>query len=174
MNTDTLIDQFVAAAQAAGVQIWQEDNEAAIARFEGRSKFRCPPAFRSLASRYRYKVFDAGSLLLAQTKTGEPAGEWGKPVGLGPEFRDFLWNHGLVQFTNFGGGCQSDPICFDLSFTKPEFPIVRVEHEIILCENRLGKRHLVYPSFIDFIQEQLKSPRFEDNSDYLEIESNDI
>ena len=65
-----------------------------------------------------------------------------------PILFEVLFSHGLIQFGRAAGGSY-DPICFDARRrrTDGDMPIVRLEHEAILCNERLGDSWEVARSF---------------------------
>ena len=62
---------------------------------------------------------------------------------------DELLPNGLIQFAS----CEYDPICFHTeSRSSRDSPIVRVDHEQILCNYRIKIVETVASSFRDFVQ----------------------
>lgn len=68
-----------------------------------------------------------------------------------------LTGNGYMQFARPTDGSY-DPICF--ATIKPvknrEYPIVRIDHEQILCYNRIGKVQLLFQSFLQFVHNVAK------------------
>jgi hypothetical protein len=64
---------------------------------------------------------------------------------------------GFIQFARPGDGSY-DPICFDArrSANNREYPIVRLNHENILCRNEIGSPKNIAASFyrlvFDFVR----------------------
>jgi hypothetical protein len=44
-----------------------------------------------------------------------------------------------------------DPVCFDTTSAKREFPIVQLDHEVALQSGRITLVKQIAPSFIDFV-----------------------
>jgi hypothetical protein len=108
---------------------------------EGRLPFRIPPTFRSLIARYVFPRFRSGPLSFYGI--GLP-----HPDSNGDEFRfaifsdntigPFLMKQGLLPFARPADGSY-DPVCFDWRGSKRrlEPTVVRVDHEEMLCNDRL-------------------------------------
>jgi hypothetical protein len=62
---------------------------------------------------------------------------------------------GLVPFGRVGGGFY-DPLCFDIKARRrDDCPIIQVEHESVLCHDRIGQTWLRYPLFRDLVCETI-------------------
>jgi hypothetical protein len=62
---------------------------------------------------------------------------------------------GLIPFGRVSGGGY-DPMCFDLRARKrDDCPIIQVEHESVLCHDRIGETWLRYPSFRELVRETI-------------------
>lgn len=70
---------------------------------------------------------------------------------------EILFSRNLLPFGTASDGCY-DPICFDRSrvLSDGESPIVRVEHESMLCEGQLGRVQPVSPTFRAFVAKILE------------------
>ena len=64
---------------------------------------------------------------------------------------------GYIQFARPEGGSY-DPICFDArrSLSNREFPIVRLDHEDILCRERIRSVATVSDSFYRFVADLVR------------------
>jgi hypothetical protein len=61
----------------------------------------------------------------------------------------------LIPFGRVSGGSY-DPMCFDLRARKrDDCPIIQVEHESVLCHDRIGETWLRYPSFRELVCETI-------------------
>lgn len=107
---------------------------------------RFPPLFERLVLSYRWAEVD----LQLFTLLANPPG-----VGLNKLFspRDhymwpFLLRAGYIQFGKGSGG-DYDPVCFDVSSRKKnrDCRIVKIDHEEILCNDRLKIVAELAPSF---------------------------
>lgn len=65
-----------------------------------------------------------------------------------------LLQHGYLQFARPDTG-DYDPICFDTRrrLKGGEHPVVRVDHESILCNKRIGTVTEIAPSFLKFVMD---------------------
>jgi hypothetical protein len=63
-----------------------------------------------------------------------------------------LFAHGLIPFAKASGGSY-DPVCFDARgrHKSGDTPVVRVDHEEILCNSPLGTTRTIAPSFRDLV-----------------------
>jgi hypothetical protein len=68
-------------------------------------------------------------------------------IAADPAFVDVLFPLRLVPFGK--AGSSYDPVCFDLAsrVSDADCRIVRVEHESVLCDNRVGDTWVVSDSF---------------------------
>jgi hypothetical protein len=176
MNVDELIDRFVERINSAPREgLFDEDvppelrlsREAGgwwdwhikatdginwIEPLEDKLGIRFPLSFRSLVTRYQFPAFEAGPLnLLANTS-----------VGVYDELRDRIFRDeilsqcllrsGLIQFAVPDTGSY-DPVCFDIrrSQSNGESPIVRIDHEAILCDEQIVVLEEMAESFAEFV-----------------------
>jgi hypothetical protein len=116
-----------------------------------------PAPFTSLVSRYIFPSFEVGPLrFFANT----PEGVYSSPG----ELRDALLadtllfrclsRHQFVQFARAPGD-KYDPVCFDANST-----VVRLDHEAILCEERIHVVETIAPTFPHLLQSLLVLPKF--------------
>lgn len=68
-------------------------------------------------------------------------------------------HNGLIQFAR-PLDWNYDPVCFDAGFRAKnrEFPIVRIDHEEILCNNRIRVKERLSDSFLALVLEFLDDP----------------
>ena len=80
--------------------------------------------------------------------------------------RQLLYDHilseallpaGLIPFARPAGGSY-DPVCFNIQKRrgKRDCQVVRVDHEEILCNSRIGRLTEVAPSFYDLVTRTLE------------------
>ena len=159
MNIEQLIVSFadwlsssktVTIDSSAGSQ-WVEE-------FEAKLPFKLPRSFYLLISRYDFPLIELERLAIFGTRPNEDGVgridvESLKDKVLAP----FLHANKLIQFGR-PNELDYDPICFDFrgSKSRSECPVVRVDHEQILCNNRLKIKGPVASSFADLIQEIMR------------------
>jgi len=109
---------------------------------------KLPPLYERLILSYCWLEVDLGLFALLPNMPSE-----GLEGSIGPQCGDPILNavlipRGFVQFAKAPGD-NYDPVCFDLNRpTKHgDYPVVRFEHETILCEEKLGDRDTICPSF---------------------------
>jgi hypothetical protein len=114
---------------------------------ESKLPFRLPPTFRSLISRYVFPPFDAGPIQFFSVGAEETGTEFRFAFLADPCMSPFLLQHGYMQFGRPKTG-DYDPICFDFTVRKKaEPPVVRIDHEEILCNERLRVIETISPAF---------------------------
>ena len=125
-----------------------------------RSRFDYLPAFRSLIARYLFSAFEAGPLVLYSVGVRDPK-------STGEEFRyaifdaimfPFLLDKGLLRFAR-PHDWSYDPVCFDFrnANRKSEPGVVRVDHEEILCNDRLCVIETISPAFHELMEDMTGS-----------------
>ena len=177
-DVDKLIDLFVEKINASTLELFFEEDVPAFLRegdpdeyglckwkvrkksfldrvieLEKRLPVRFPDSYRSLISRYLFPAFEIGPIMLF-ANTGENT-FWELSTRL---FEDeymspFLLQRGFLQFGN-PYFYDYDPVCFDSS--RPvgrEYPIVRIDHEEILCDSTIETVDDISTSFTDFVRD---------------------
>lgn len=132
-----------------------------LAAFERRLPKPYPPSFRSLIHRYSFAQFEVGPVLLF-ANTGDTDwdnhlfSELSVAIFQDKRISQKTMENGFVQFARPVTGGY-DPICFDTnrSGRNCECPVVRIDHEEILCRDGLSVIEEVAPSFIELVQEFL-------------------
>jgi len=120
--------QIVRAADAA----WLPEVERAL-------PFRLPRTLRSLVARYVFPSFEAGPLMFFSVGCdADHLREFRWAIRGDRHMSPFLLKNGFVQFARPAGGSY-DPVCLDFrdSRRKREPSVVRIDHEEILCNERL-------------------------------------
>jgi hypothetical protein len=129
---------------------------------EASFSFRLPASFRSLIARYLFPSFEAGPLFLYSVGVLDPK-------STGEEFRyaifdaimfRFLLDKGLLRFAR-PQDWSYDPVCFDFRSAnrKSEPAVVRVDHEEILCNDRLRVIETISPAFHELMEDMTRSLR---------------
>lgn len=113
-----------------------------------------PGLFEDLLLRWRWATVDVGVVQLLANPAGADlsgfVGEVLKDRGLA----DVLLPAGFVQFGRAGGGGY-DPVCFDTARgrTGNDARVVQIDHEELLCHQRLGVVRELYPAFRGLVGE---------------------
>lgn len=125
---------------------------------ESRLPCRLPRSFQSLLSRYEYPAFEADPLVLLANIAEGTEYELRMEIFADSSLSSFLLKNGLIQFAK-PSGWQYDPVCFDArkKVHRREFPIVRIDHEEILCNNQIRIIETVAFSFYEFVLEYITS-----------------
>jgi hypothetical protein len=110
-----------------------------------------PRLYEQLVLSYRWLEVD---LQVCRLLANHPASDL-QPL-FDEMYCDPVMNHTLepanfVRFALAPDVCY-DPICFDVNrFSNNDCPIVRLNHELILCNDELGDIQQLFPSFRDLI-----------------------
>jgi hypothetical protein len=152
MNVGELIDQFVVLIDPAGRVFRRVESAPWIDGLEARLPKRLPASFRSLVTRYTFAAFDIGGLSFFANRGVDSDDELSVAVFNDQFIADATLKAGYIQFARPQGGSY-DPICFDArrSVSNREFPIVQLDHEDILCRERIRSVAMVSPSFYRFV-----------------------
>lgn len=118
-----------------------------------------PPSYRSLVTRYAFPAFEAGPVQLSGNTPEGVYFEFRERLFADPKFVEILLPAGYVPF---GNPCfyNYDPLCFDTVRERGsgrECPIVRVDHEEVLCFDRIEVVKQVGPSFERFVEEFVRA-----------------
>ena len=173
MNIERLVDRFVENVNAGdratmepdevpsflrdgesewgvGWKIVKADNSAHVAALTGRLPQPLPPSFQYLVSNYSFPAFEIGDLLLF-ANTGQPTPwELSERIFADRYMSPVLLQAGFIQIGN-PFFYNYDPVCFDTTSAKREYPIVQLDHEVALQTGGIGIVRRVAPSFIDFV-----------------------
>lgn len=180
MRADGLVDVLVAAVNAgprmpldeghspASVLVGEPDHYGChdwrikpcssidwIEPLEQRLTARFPPLYRVLVTRYIFPSFELGQtgvFLFGNTPEGTDEYELRVRMFADPYMSPFLLNHGYLQFGSPDTGSY-DPICFDMNRRcGSDHPIVRIDHEEILCHDRIRASQEIASSFRALIE----------------------
>ena len=151
MNVDELIDQFVERVNSPDSNFHRIDNAPWIVDLESRLPKRFPVSFRSLITRYSFSAFDAGALSFFSNLGDDSDEELNVAIFKDRIIADATLKAGYIQCGRPVGGSY-DPICFNAndSSKNREFPIVRLDHEEILCRDRIQIVGRLADSFIRY------------------------
>ena len=161
MTLDQLVDAFVEKANASGreaaLRVGRQNGDDWIARLEARLPAPLPPSFRSLVARYVYSEFAAGGLWCFANTGEQTEQEWGTALWKDKVLSGGLLREGYIQFARPDTGSY-DPICFDTQHRAKdgECPVVWIDHEGILCDDKIVVYKEIAPSFVDIVRSCLK------------------
>ena len=108
---------------------------------------RFPPLYEELVLSYRWAQVDLGLVTLLANPIGPDLSGLSGEIFRDPGLVETLVPNGLLQFGK-AGVVNYDPICFDIRARGKggEAPVVRVDHEQVLCHRRLRTRPIA-PTF---------------------------
>jgi hypothetical protein len=162
-SLDPLAEQFAVSKDTpTGVISWRPVREATdtstLDSLYAKLPARFPPLFERLLLTYRWPEVDLRSYRLH----GNPLGA-GLSGFLGRILKDkflssFTLKNGYLPFGK-GGDMDYDPLCFDLSARKKnrEFEIVKLDHEEILCNERIRVTAKLAPSFEQLVRQTIEA-----------------
>jgi len=137
------------------------DGASWLAEVERQLPFPLPPTVRSLISRYLFPSFDAGPLMFFSVGCdADRLREFRWAICGDRHMSPFLLKNGFVQFARPAGGSY-DPVCFDFrgSRRNREPSVVRIDHEEILCNERLRILETLAPGLDVLLDETTKQLR---------------
>jgi hypothetical protein len=151
MNVHELIDRFVICVAQSDCLFESIKDAPWIAQLEHKLPKRLPASFRSLVTRYSFATFEAGRLSFYANMGTDDINEMSVAIFRDHLIADATLKAGYIQFARPATGSY-DPICFDArrSANNREFPLVRLDHEEILCHERVYVSERVADSFYGF------------------------
>jgi hypothetical protein len=157
MNITQLMDQLVVKVDPSKVIFSRIAEAAWIEVLESKLPSRLPTSFRSLVTRYAFASFDIGPLRVFGNTGLDEEDDLNVAIFRDPTMAPALLKNGYIQFARPDTGSY-DPICFDArkSAANREFAIVRLDHEQILCNDRIKVVEKVADSFFRFAQRVLQ------------------
>jgi hypothetical protein len=171
-SIDALIDRFAAEVSVLGEEPGIADNESAgfplaepgnpiirrretswVPEMEQRIGHSFPPSFRSLVTRYEYAPFEAGGLMLLGNNDRGELFDLPQAIFRDKAIFEATSKAGLVQFGR-PYWYNYDPACFDTRrrTSAGEYPIVQIDHEEILCHDRIKVVGDLFPSFASYAE----------------------
>jgi hypothetical protein len=125
---------------------WDRWRPAAIASGRDQLESLCrkvpgpfPALYERLVLSYRWLEVDLGTVMLFGNPPGSTLNALAATILRDPVLINTLLPAGLIPFGKVSGGGY-DPMCFDLRARKrDDCPILQVEHESVLCHDRIGK-----------------------------------
>jgi hypothetical protein len=124
-----------------------------------------PRLFELLVLSYRWAEIDLGTYRLLANPPGSDLTGLLRQISKDPSLWEALLPAGFMQF-GMGPDMDYDPVCFDIKTRKQggDCRIVKIDHEEILCNNRVKVVAELAPSFYQLILQTIelakKAPRF--------------
>ena len=117
-------------------RIARRDNSARVEELEQRTGHPFPPSFQYFLANYSFPAFESGPVLFFANTGEDTFWELEKKLFKDPHMSPALLRAGLLQigdpfFYNY------DPACFECKGPRVEKRIVQVDHEEILCNDRI-------------------------------------
>jgi hypothetical protein len=118
---------------------------------------RFPRLYEKLVLTYRWEQVDLQRCRLLANPPGDGLTGLLEQMSKDPALWNTLRAAGYIQFAK-GPDIDYDPVCFDLSARKKngDCRIVKIDHEEILCKNRLKVVSEVAPSFDDLMRRTIE------------------
>lgn len=121
---------------------------------------RFPPVFEQLVLSYRWDEVDLGLFRLLPNPPGPDLKGFLQEMSRDPAIWKALLPAGFMQFGK-GADINYDPVRFDISSRKRnrEFKIMRIDHEEILCNDRVKVVEELAPTFRDLVLRTIDSAK---------------
>ena len=158
MKVDKLIDNLAAKLAAEGAYIEPCDHAGSVTALEQRLPNPLPPSFRSLVTRYSFLPFEVKPIKVFGNTEEQFQDEWAGRLFADRLMSSTLLTNGYIQFACPDTGSY-DPICFNTQRKRSdgEYPIVWIDHEGILCYDKISVNAEIAPSFVHLVQAYLAS-----------------
>lgn len=113
---------------------------------------RFPPLYEKLILEYRWADVDLGLFTLLANPPGPDLKPLLSRIAADNHLYKFLLRSGYIPFGK-GTDCDYDPVCFELKSRKQnaDFRVVKIDHEGILCFDRLKVVMEIAPSFRELV-----------------------
>jgi hypothetical protein len=118
---------------------------------------RFPRIFERMLCSYRWAEVDLGTYRLLANPPGPTLGGLLRQMSQAPALWEALIPAGFIQFGK-GPDLDYDPVCFDIKTRKQggDCRIVKIDHEEILCNNRIKVVAELAPSFHQLILQTIE------------------
>jgi len=116
-----------------------------------------PPLYEQLVLSYRWLEVDLESLRLLANKPAASLAPLMEEIRRDPILTSVLIPKGFIQFAK-AENYNYDPICFDTNRPTKygDYPVIRFEHESILCNEVIGESTVIAPSFRSIVNEVIE------------------
>jgi hypothetical protein len=121
---------------------------------------RFPPLFERLVLTYRWAEVEVGSCMLLANPLGPDLSRFMVQISQDPGLWQALIPAGYIQFGRAAGG-HYDPVCFEVKSSRKsgDCRIVRIDHEEILCNNRVKVMGQVALNFEELVRQTIESAK---------------
>ena len=138
MSIHELIDKFVHLLDERGSDFCRIESAPWIEVLETKLPRQLPASFRSLVTRYTFPEFVIGGISFYENKGADSPDELSGAIFKDRIMAGVMLKCGYLQFARPESGSY-DPICFAArrQAKNREFPIVRLDHEAILCRGQI-------------------------------------
>lgn len=115
-----------------------------------------PPLFERLVLTYRWAEVDIGTYTLLANPPGADLSRLFDQISKDRALWRALRPAGYIQFAK-GPDVDYDPVCFDIKRRKKnrDCPVVKIDHEEILCNNRIKVVAELAPSFEQLVRQTI-------------------
>ncbi len=160
MNVHEIIDEFVTRVDPSGDIFRKVESAPWIEDLEDKLAKRFPASFRSLLTRYAFQSFGASGLSFFSNTGTAAEKELSVAIFKDKVIAETTLKSGYIQFARPESGSY-DPVCFDVRHARSnrEFPLVRLDHEEILCRDRILVSETLCDSFYRFVADFVVSER---------------
>lgn len=119
---------------------------------------RFPPLYEQLVLSYRWETVDLGTFRLLANPPGDDLSGLLAQIEGDAALLENLLPAGYIQFGR-GPDIDYDPVCFDIKSrtNSKDYRIVKIDHEQILCYNRVKVVAELAPSFRDLIEKTIQA-----------------
>jgi hypothetical protein len=151
-------------ADEYGFKRWQplrfKTEASALKPLYDRLPARFPCLFEELVLSYRWAEVDLQSYRLVANPAGPDLSGLLRNMGLDLGLWEALIPAGFIQFGK-GADMDYDPICFDISSRNKsgDYRIVKIDHEEILCHNRIKVVTALASSFEQLVLDTIESAK---------------
>jgi hypothetical protein len=134
-----------------------ETEHAALEAIYSKLPARFPPLYERLILSYRWAQIDVGTFRLLPNPPGEDLGGLLAEIERDATLHKNLLPAGYIQFGR-GPDVDYDPVCFDTHSrtSNRDYRIVKIDHEQILCYDRVKVVAQLAPSFRHLIEQTIE------------------
>jgi hypothetical protein len=156
-KSDLLLERFVASLEKRSAPVKCNTDPRQIDALYAKLPARLPPLYERLVLSYRWEEVDTRFCALLANPAGPDLDGLFLEISRDPALWTQLSRSGYIQFGRGSGG-DYDPVCFELKSRKKnkDCKVVRINHEEILCNNRIRIVAEVAESFEVLVLQAIK------------------